>query len=205
VYPHLDVRVGRESERYLLELRNVPYRTSLKPGTAIFSSGLGGAWPRGVLIGTIMDALQEPESWSRTYLVRPAVNPAHVTSVMILLPQRSSQGVGNIWAEAAQVQAALRTIVTAGDSLAREAALAEAAARRAALDSGRRASIGDSLRPRADSTDTIGARLRGETIRRPRIVTPRVRPDTVQRDSAARDTTRRDTTVRRDTLRPRNP
>src|SRR4051812_35994725 len=54
VYPHLDVRAGRLDERYLLELRSVPFRDSLKVGTPIFSSGLGGAWPRGVLIGKVM-------------------------------------------------------------------------------------------------------------------------------------------------------
>src|SRR5436190_14662483 len=82
VYPHLDVRPGRLAERYLLELRNVPFRSTLKPGTAIYSSGLGGAWPRGVLIGEVVDEVKEAESWSRTYILRPAVNPAHVTSVM---------------------------------------------------------------------------------------------------------------------------
>ena len=200
VYPHLDVRPGRLGERYLLELRNVPFRSTLKPGTAIFSSGLGGAWPRGVLIGTIVDEVKEAESWSRTYLVRPAVSPAHVTSVMILTPQRGSQGVGNIWANAAQVQSALRTIVASGDSLARAAALAEAAARRKAQDSLRRAGIGDSLQV-ADSSA-----LDTSMVRRSGITTPRPRRDTAPRpDSARRDSTRRDTTVRRDSIQPRMP
>src|SRR6185503_13872794 len=212
VYPHLDVRAGRLAERYLLELRNVPFRSTLTPGTAIFSSGLGGAWPRGVLIGTIVDEVKEAESWSRTYIVRPAVNPAHVTSVMVLTPQRSAQGVGNIWANAAQVQSALRTIVAAGDSLARQAQLAEAAARRAAFDSSRRAGIGDSLR--ADTT-----RLDTSLVRRQGIATPRPAPrvrrdttadstarrDTTRRDTTRPDTTRRDTTVRRDSLPTRTP
>lgn len=199
VYPHLDVRPGSLAERYLLELRNVPFRDTLKSGTAIFSSGLGGAWPRGVLIGTVLDEVKESESWSRTYLIRPAVNPAHVTSVMIMTPRRGSQGVGNIWADAAQVESALRTIVTAGDSLGREAALVEAAARRRALDSLRRASVGDSLRLFVDSAgvDSAGARVR----RPPRVVVPRRADSLAPRDSAAapRDTARRDT-IRRDTV-----
>ena len=207
VYPHLDVRPSRLAERYLLELRNVPFRSTLKPGTAIFSSGLGGAWPRGVLIGTIVDEVKEAESWSRTYIVRPAANPAFVTSVMVLTPKRTAQGVGNIWADAAQVQTALRTIVAAGDSLARQAALAETAARRAAFDSVRRAGIGDSLR-----TDT--ARLDTSLVRRQGIATPRPAPrprldsaarDSIRRDSTRRDSTRRDTTVRRDSLQTRTP
>jgi rod shape-determining protein MreC len=213
VYPHLDVRPGSLAERYLLELRNVPFRDTLKSGTAIFSSGLGGAWPRGVLIGTVLDEVKESDSWSRTFLIRPAVNPAHVTSVMIMTPKRGSQGVGNIWADAARVEAALRTIVVAGDSLAREAALAEAAARRRTQDSLRRAGVGDSLRL---FVDTAGADSARQRPRPPRVLVPR-RPDslaprdsaaaprdTVRRDTVRRDTVRRDT-VRRDTLPPRTP
>lgn len=195
VYPHLDVRPGRLAERYLLELRNVPFRSTLKPGTPIFSSGLGGAWPRGILIGTIVDEVKESESWSRTYIVRPAVNPAHLTSVMILTPQRRAQGVGNLWANPASIQAAQRAVVAGGDSLAREAARLEAAARRAALDSAprragqdsaRRSSVGDSLRIAPDSATM-------DSIRRARtriIVPPRPAPDTTRRDTTRPDTTR---------------
>ena len=186
VYPHLDVRPGLDAERYLLELRNVPFRSPLKPGTPIFSSGLGGGWPRGVLIGSIARDISDSGSFSRTYLVRPAVNPGHLTSVMILTPQRRSQGVGNIWASAAQVQAATRQIVAGGDSLAREAAMAEAAARRAAMDSLRRAGTGDSLRLAPPPPDTTRPRPR------PAVAAPRPRPDTTPRDTT-RDTTRPDT------------
>lgn len=200
VYPHLDVRPGRLTERYLLELRNVPFRSPLKPGTPIFSSGLGGGWPRGVLIGTVVEEVRDSASFSRTYILRPAVNPAHLTSVMILTPQRRSQGVGNIWASAAQVQAATRQIVAGGDSVAREAAMAEAAARRAALDSVRRsggggisgdslrrAGLGDSLRLAPLPADTLPRRRQGITV-------PRPRPDTQRRrDTQPRDTTRPDT------------
>ena len=193
VYPHLDVRPGRLTERYLLELRNVPFRSTLKPGTPVFSSGLGGGWPRGVLIGNVVEEVKDSASWSRTYIVRPAVNPAHLTSVMILTPQRRSQGVGNIWASAAQVQAATRQIVAGGDSIAREAAIAEAAARRAALDSARRATgggigdslrragVGDSLRLAPNPADTLQRRRQGVTVPRPRPDTPR--PDTTRPDT----------------------
>jgi rod shape-determining protein MreC len=212
VYPHLDVRPGRLAERYLLELRNVPFRTELKPGTAIFSSGLGGAWPRGVLIGTVLQEVKEQEVWSRTYIVLPAVNPSNLTNVMILTPKRASQGVGNVWADAA-VEAALRNIVAAGDSLGREAAMAEASARRAAQDSLRRSGVGDSIRIDSTRFDSLG-RPRSDTLVRPRppaprvvapapvptTITPPVRRDTARRDTVRRDTVPRDT-VRRDTLR----
>lgn len=183
VYPHLDVRPGRLAERYLLELRNVPSRGELKPGTPIFSSGLGGAWPRGVLIGTVIGEASDSGSWSRTYILRPAVNPAHVTSVMVLTPQRRAAGVGNLWSSPAQAQAQARIVVAAGDSIARERQRAEAAALRAAQDSARRSSIGDSLRLQPDSA-TLDSIRRART----RIIVPR--RDTVRRDTV-RDTTPR--------------
>lgn len=188
VYPHLEARARRLAERYLLELRNVPFRSTLKPGTPIYSSGLGGAWPRGILIGTVIDEVKESESWSRTYILRPAVNPAHLSSVMILTPQRRAQGVGNLWANPAQVQAATRAVVAAGDSLAREAVRAEAAARRAALDSARRSSVGDSLRIAPDSA-TMDSIRRART----RIIVPPRPADTTRRDTTRPDTTRPDT------------
>jgi rod shape-determining protein MreC len=206
VYPHLEGRARRLAERYLLELRNVPFRDTLRLGTAIFSSGLGGAWPRGILIGNVMEDITDSTGWSRTYIVRPAVNPAHLTSVMILTPQRASQGVGNIWVDAAQVQAALRGIVAAGDSVTRLAALAEAAARRAALDSIRRGLI--------DSTGRLGAPAPVAPVAPPDPVADSARAaarrarallrDSIRRDSLRRDSIRRDS-IARDTLTAERP
>ena len=205
VYPHLEGRTRRLAERYLLELRNVPFRDTLRTGTLIFSSGLGGTWPRGILIGTVMEDITDSAGWSRTYIVRPAVNPAHLTSVMILTPQRASQGVGNIWVDAAQVQSALRGIVAAGDSVTRLAAQAEAAARRAALDSIRRG-LADSAPPagapvvappltpaQTDSIRAAAAARRARAALRDSIRRDSVRRDSIRRDSIARDTM---TTVR---------
>jgi rod shape-determining protein MreC len=203
VYPHLGGGGPRDIvDRYLLELRNVPFRDTLKLGTPIFSSGLGGTWPRGILIGTIVhDLTDQQEGWSRTYLLRPAVNPAHVTSVMILTPQRATQGVGNVWADAAQVQSTLRGIVASGDSIARQAAATEAASRRLALDSIRRGQApGVTVEtPLLDSV-TIAARdsARRAAARRA------ARRDSIRRDSVRQDSLQRDT-VRRDTIPPVMP
>lgn len=169
VYPHMNVAAGKLSERYLLELRNVPFRSSLKIGTSIFSSGLGGAWPRGVLVGTVVGEVDEAESWSRTYLVRPAVNPAHVTSVMILTAPRVAQGVGSVWTSASQAESAAKNLPTEGDSASRATGLAEAAARRAAI----------SRRERQDSIARDSAR-KAEALRRDSVRRDTVRPDTLR-------------------------
>ena len=173
---------------YLIELRGVPFRATLKPGAVIVSSGWGGVWPRGIPVGTVLQEIKTSESWARTYLLRPAVNPADVYSVMILRRERLAKGFEGVWQSVAQVDAAAQRIVVSGDSAARSAALAEAAARRAVLDSIARASGVAPL----GATDSV------------RAVTPRPTPVPIRRpppDTTPRDTTPRDT-VRPDSVRP---
>jgi rod shape-determining protein MreC len=180
------------SERYLLEMRGVPFRATLKPGAVVYSSGLGGIYPKGIPVGIVLGELrQTSEPWARTYLLRPAVNPADLASVMILTPQRGAKGLTNIWADVGAVDSATRSVVIAGDSLARQSAAAEAAARRAAIDSAARAlrdSVGrDStavVRPPLDSAaQAAAARARARARRdsavaRARRDSARARADT---------------------------
>jgi rod shape-determining protein MreC len=78
---------------WLLELRGVPYRQQIATGTLIVTSGLGGVYPRGIPLGTVVGIAGEAEGWERTYLVRPAVHPAGVSHVMVLTPARAGGDV----------------------------------------------------------------------------------------------------------------
>lgn len=93
VQPHL----GSGAGRYLLELRGAPYRTVLPAGTLLRTSGLGGVFPRGVPIGTVIAELKSYEGWARSYLVRPAVTPAQLDGVMVLLRPRASDDLSAVW------------------------------------------------------------------------------------------------------------
>jgi rod shape-determining protein MreC len=189
---------------YLIELRGVPFRATLKPGALIVSSGWGGVWPRGIPIGTVLEEMKTSESWARTYLLRPAVNPADVYSVMILRRDRLAKGFDGVWQSVAQVDQATQRIIVSGDSAARAAALAEAAARRAVLDSVARSNGGVPLGV-TDSVNAAALAPRPAAIRRPAAVdsaAARARRDSAaraRRDSAARDTLRREP-VRTDTI-----
>ncbi len=140
---------------WLLELRGVPFRSSLRAGTPIVSSGLGGIYPRGILIGTVIEELRSTAGWARTYLLRPAVRPSDITSVMILNPERNAEGVESVWA--AQVESMSKRVVSAGDSLQRRqrdslaavAARADSIARAARPDSGARVVRPDSAARRS--------------------------------------------------------
>jgi rod shape-determining protein MreC len=190
-----------------MELRGVPFRTSVKPGTLIVSSGLGGVYPRGIPLGRVIGETKTAETWARTYLIRPAVFPADVSSVMILKPDRVARGVDNVWAAGTVSDSTVRRIVAAGDSMARTAALEEARARQAvqdsiARDSLRRAGIvpTDTTHAPPPTTNAVPVTPAAPApttgvpaVAVPRPVTPRPRRDS----AAARDTARprRDSTV----------
>ena len=92
VAPH-----GTEGPRsWLLELRGVPYRQLVPDGTVIVTSGLGGVFPRGIPLGSVIGMGRQAEGWERTYLLRPAAAPAGVSHVMILVgtrPGATARGV----------------------------------------------------------------------------------------------------------------
>jgi len=149
VYPHAAGGPERP-ERYMLEMRGVPFRNTIAPNTLVYTSGLGGRFPRGIPIGTVIQEIKTAETWARTYLIRPSVNPADVSSVMILYPRRAAEGVESVWAMGAATDSAIRAVAAAGDSMVRADSAAVSAARRRALDSLARAGlpIPDSGAPR---------------------------------------------------------
>lgn len=192
VQPHL----GAGAERWLLEMRGVPFRAKLEPGTLIVSSGLGATYPRGIPVGTVLGELSTPEKWARTYLVKPSVLPEAIGPVLVLLSSRTQRGVNGVWTTVNAADSAARAVAAAGDSLARAAALDELAARRAALDA-----AADTL---ADSTLAFVAGGRGTAADSARAdsARTRVRPDSATRVRARPDSGAR-MRVRPDTTKPR--
>jgi rod shape-determining protein MreC len=70
----------------VMALTGVPYGDSLRPGTPVVTSGLGGVFPRGIPIGTVVGQASAAEQWERTFLLRPAASLARVSHVLILSP-----------------------------------------------------------------------------------------------------------------------
>lgn len=122
--------------RYLLELRSVPLRTPLKVGAQIVSSGLGGVFPRGIPVGTVVSELRATEGITRSYLLRPVVRLSDISAVMVLRPERAKAGVAGVWQLGAAADSASRAVAAAGDSLARAAVRTEAAGAKAAAPAG---------------------------------------------------------------------
>jgi rod shape-determining protein MreC len=161
VWPHPDFRVsamaangagvgiasahlGSGASRFLLELRGVPFRNPLDSGTLIVSSGIGGTFPKGIPVGTVLSQLPSTEGWERNYLLLPAVHPADIYSVLVLLPERAAVDLRSVWYNPDSVANATKRMLTASDTAARAAAARRDSAAKAALpksvppDTGRR-------------------------------------------------------------------
>jgi hypothetical protein len=165
---------GTGAARYMLELRSVPVRSQLKAGTLIVSSGLGGVYPKGIPIGTVVTELKTAEGYARSYLVRPAVQLPDVTSVLILLPARVSAGTQNVWQLGAATDSATKGAVAAGDSLA----LRARAAQRAKADSTAKAKTDSAARAKPDSA----VKTKADSAIRARLDSARrVKPDSARR------------------------
>ena len=216
IWPHPDFRVSamdaegnafgivqahRDPDTYLLEMRGVAFRSELAAGTEIRSSGLGGVYPKGIPIGTVLREIESPEGWTRTYVLMPAVRPQDVRAVMVLDPQRANEGVQHVWAQPASRDSVTRRIASANDSITRrEAALAAARARadsvlRAASEEAEPATQPEA--PAGAQQAPQGTQLRPQA-QTPAVTTPRPRPQT-----QAPATPRSDTTPRQpDSTRP---
>ena len=193
---------GSDADRYLLELRGVPVRSDVKKGTLIVSSGLGGVFPKGIPIGTVIDTLKS-DGYARKYLLRPAVLPPDVLSVMILQPQRAAGGVEPVWAGTiAQADSIARAAVALDSATAARARAANAPAPTAPTTATTVAAsppltAADSAAARAANPDSVAAVAAARAARR-------ARRDSLRADSARRAA--RADSVRRasaDTARPR--
>jgi rod shape-determining protein MreC len=129
-----------------LEFRGVPYRDSVPVGTLVLSSGLGGVYPKGIPVGTVVGVAREQAGWERVYQLRPAANPGSAAHVLILVTPSEADFAPAFPSDSAVLAARLDSIarIRRADSLA-EIARVAAAARAESLAVARR----DTTRRRA--------------------------------------------------------
>ena len=74
----------------MLELRGIALSDSLPDGSEVFTSGLGGVYPRQVPVGRIVGVEPDPLGYERFYRVAPHTNPGAIGHVMVLTAPRDS-------------------------------------------------------------------------------------------------------------------
>lgn len=87
--------VFRESYRLLID--GIPFYQELDPGTILVTSSLGGIYPRGIPIGTVVEQAESRAGWRRSYWLRPFVFPGEAMHVLVLASREKFEYVTDIW------------------------------------------------------------------------------------------------------------
>lgn len=82
-YGIVEPRRGRYREEDQLALVGTPFQVDVRPGTRVVTSGRGGVYPRGILLGTVVGIEDADTGWRKSYLIRPAVRPESATYVLV--------------------------------------------------------------------------------------------------------------------------
>jgi rod shape-determining protein MreC len=82
-YGIVEPRRGRYREEDQLALVGTPFQIDIPPGTRILTSGRGGVYPRGILVGTVVGIEDADTGWRKSYLLQPAVRPEAVRYVLV--------------------------------------------------------------------------------------------------------------------------
>lgn len=72
--------------RRLCELSFVDLHADIQVGDTVVTSGLGGVYPKGLLIGTVAAVHQKPQGLFHEVEVQPAVDLAQLEEVLVLVP-----------------------------------------------------------------------------------------------------------------------
>ena len=63
----------------------LPYESDLVPGDMILTSGLGGIFPKGLVVGSVSEVSRSDDASERTAVIRPAVDFNTLEEVMVIL------------------------------------------------------------------------------------------------------------------------
>ncbi len=78
-----------------LTLDFVSVDTTVGPGDVVITSGMGGVFPKGIVIGEVVDVVSNPGALQQTINVRPSEDPSRLEEVLVLseaVPDRPARG-----------------------------------------------------------------------------------------------------------------
>lgn len=79
--------MSNENYTHMLKLDRIADQTTLYEGDTLITAESGGVYPKGLVIGTVIDIQENKETGTRTAYVEPAVDFTAVSHVYILMPQ----------------------------------------------------------------------------------------------------------------------
>lgn len=87
------VRPNLEAEQPGMILEGAPYQQDIPAGTLLYTSGLGGIYPAGLVVGTVRSVSGVESGWEKSYRVEPAIRPGEVDAGLVWLgPEEETSG-----------------------------------------------------------------------------------------------------------------
>lgn len=75
---------GIQGNNKQVKATNIPAETTLMPGDTVFTSGLGGIYPKGILIGTIKEVINTKNEMDRYAYIDTATNFDKLSTVLVI-------------------------------------------------------------------------------------------------------------------------
>lgn len=88
---------GRLGGEDILLLTGAPFHSDVRPGSRVVTSGVGGRYPRGIPIGTVLGIQEADTGWRKSYLMRPAVRPEAALQVLVGKIDGAPADVSELW------------------------------------------------------------------------------------------------------------
>lgn len=73
-----------DAQEGLCEMTFLPLEAELQPGDQVITNGLGGVFPRGFVIGQVVEVSAETGSTGKVVTIRPAVDFLHLEEVLVV-------------------------------------------------------------------------------------------------------------------------
>ncbi|WP_223702923.1 rod shape-determining protein MreC [Sutcliffiella deserti] len=75
---------GYDDEQGALLLKRIPHQAEVQEGQTVLSSGLGGVFPEGLIIGEVMEVVPDEYGLTQMAYVKPAASFYNISQVMIV-------------------------------------------------------------------------------------------------------------------------
>lgn len=89
---------GYDEEKKQLLVKRIPYDAKVEKGQTVITSGLGGIFPEGLLIGKVVDVKPDQYGLNQTAYVKPGADFYDINNVLVitrLMPQPSLSQMGS--------------------------------------------------------------------------------------------------------------
>jgi len=72
----------------ICEMKFVPISAKINLGDKVISSGLGGVFPKGLVVGRVVDIVKQSQELFQDIMVEPSADLSNIEEVIILLPNQ---------------------------------------------------------------------------------------------------------------------